>query len=272
MKKRLISILAAALGLVAMTTADAAQTLRPPKQEWSFDGIFGTFDRAALQRGLQVYREVCSGCHSLKYLAFRNLADLGYNQQEIAVLAAQATVIDGPDDEGEMFERDGLPTDYFPSPFPNDKAAAAANNGAVPPDLSLINKARKGGPDYTYAILTGYEELPENWKELDEYDFLPRTFQLQEGLSFNRYFPGHQIAMADQIAMAAPLAGGVVEYADGTEATIEQMAHDVTTFLMWTAEPKLEVRKSWGIKVMIFVFVMTVVLYFAKKRVWRDVH
>jgi ubiquinol-cytochrome c reductase cytochrome c1 subunit len=265
MKKLLIGVVAAGLGLT-LTTAEAAQTPAPPKQEWSFDGILGTFDRAALQRGLQVYREVCSGCHSVKYIAFRNLADLGYNQQEIRVFAAEATVVDGPDDEGEMFERDGLPSDYFPSPFPNDKAAAAANNGAIPPDLSLMTKARKGGPDYTYAILTGYEELPENWKELDEYNFLPRNFQLQEGLTFNRYFPGHQIAMA------APLAGGVVEYADGTEATVEQMAYDVTTFLMWTAEPKLEVRKAWGIKVMIFVFVMTVLLYFAKRRVWRDVH
>ncbi|MDH3791505.1 MAG: cytochrome c1, partial [Rhodospirillales bacterium] len=181
-------------------------------------------------------------------------------------------VVDGPDDEGEMFERDGRPSDYFPSPFPNDRAAAAANNGALPPDLSLMAKARKGGPDYTYAILTGFEELPENWKELDEYSFLPRDFKLQEGLTFNRYFPGHQIAMADQIAMAAPLAGGVVEYADGTEATIEQMSHDVTTFLMWTAEPKLEVRKAWGVKVMIFVFVLTVLLGFVKKKVWADVH
>ena len=271
MKRFLIGVLATACGL-SLTTAEAAVTPPPPKQEWSFDGPFGTFDRAALQRGLQVYQEVCSGCHSLKYVAFRNLADIGYSQNEIKLFAAEATVVDGPDDEGEMFERDGLPSDYFPSPFPNDKAAAAANNGALPPDLSLMTKARKGGPDYTYAILTGFEELPENWKELDEYSFLPRDFELQDGLTFNRYFPGHQIAMADQIAMAAPLAGGVVEYADGTEATIEQMSHDVTTFLMWTAEPKLEIRKAWGVKVMIFVFVLTVLLYFVKRKVWADVH
>jgi ubiquinol-cytochrome c reductase cytochrome c1 subunit len=271
MKRFMFGILAATFGLT-LTTAEAAVTPPPPKQEWSFDGIFGTFDRAALQRGLQVYREVCSGCHSLRYVAFRNLVDLGYNQLEIKTLAAEATVIDGPDDDGEMFERDGIPSDYFPSPFPNAKAASAANAGASPPDLSLIAKARKGGPDYVYAILTGYEELPENWKDLEEYDFLPRDFRLQEGLSFNRYFPGHQIAMADQIAMAAPLAGGVVEYADGTEATIEQMGHDVSTFLMWTAEPKLEVRKAWGVKVMIFVFVMTVLLYFVKRKVWAGLH
>ena len=268
MNRLLTGLLAAVLGL-GLSAAEAAEALAPPKQDWSFHrllGILGTFDRAALQRGLQNYRENCASCHSLKYIAFRNLSDLGYSEDEIKALAAEATVVDGPDDDGEMFERAGLPSDYLPSPFPNAKAAAAANNGALPPDLSLMAKARKGGPDHIYAVLTGYEELPENWKELDEYGFLPRDFQLQEGLSFNRHFPGFQIAMAQ------PLYEGGVEYADGTEATVEQMAHDVATFLMWAAEPKLEVRKSWGIKVMIFVFVMTVLLYFAKKRVWRDVH
>lgn len=265
MNRLLTGVLVAGLGL-GTSAAQAAESVPPPKQDWSFGGVFGTFDRAALQRGLQVYREVCASCHSLKYIAFRNLADLGYNEDEIKALAAEATVVDGPDDEGEMFERSGLPSDLLPSPFANAKAAAAANNGAVPPDLSLAAKARKGGTDYLHALLTGYEELPENWKELDEYSFLPLDFELQEGLSFNRYFPGFQIAMAQ------PLYEDGVEYADGTEATVEQMAHDVSTFLMWTAEPKLEVRKSWGVKVMIFVFVMTVLLYFAKKRVWRDVH
>jgi ubiquinol-cytochrome c reductase cytochrome c1 subunit len=255
MNRLLTGVLVAGLGL-GLTAAEAAESVAPPKQDWSFHrffGILGTFDRAALQRGLQVYREVCASCHSLKYIAFRNLADLGYNEDEIKAFAAEATVVDGPDDEGEMFERSGLPSDYLPSPFPNAKAAAAANNGAVPPDLSLMAKARKGGPDHLYAVLTGYEEPPEG-------------FDLMEGLSYNKFFPGFQIAMAQ------PLYEGGVEYADGTEATVEQMAHDVTTFLMWAAEPKLEVRKSWGIKVMIFVFVLTVLLYFAKKRVWRDVH
>ena len=265
MNRLLIGILAAGLGLGA-SAAQAAESLTPPKQEWSFGGILGTFDRAALQRGFQNYRENCAACHSLKYIAFRNLADLGYNANEIKALAAEATVVDGPDDEGEMFERAGLPADLLPSPFPNAKAAAAANNGAVPPDLSLMAKARKGGADYIHALLTGYEELPENWKDLEEYDFLPEEFELQEGLSFNRYFPGFQIAMTQ------PLYEGGIEYADGTEATIEQMAHDIATFLMWTAEPKLEVRKSWGIKAMIFVLVMTVLLYFAKRKIWRDVH
>ena len=265
MKGLLTGVLVAGFGL-GLSAAQAAESVPPPKQEWSFSGVLETFDRTALQRGLQVYREVCAGCHSLKYIAFRNLADLGYNEAEIKALASEATVIDGPDDDGEMFERAGLPSDLLPSPFPNAKAAAAANNGAVPPDLSLMAKARKGGADYSHALLTGYEELPENWKELDEYSFLPRDFELQEGLSFNRYFPGFQIAMAQ------PLYEEGVEYADGTEATVEQMAHDVSTFLMWTAEPKLEERKSWGIKAMIFVLVLTVILYLAKRKIWRDVH
>jgi ubiquinol-cytochrome c reductase cytochrome c1 subunit len=252
MKKLLIGILAAGLGLT-LTTAKAAEGVALPKHDWSFAGILGTFDRAALQRGLQVYREDCASCHSLKYIAFRNLADLGYNEEEIKAFAAEATVVDGPDDDGEMFERAGRPSDYLPSPFPNAKAAAAANNGAEPPDLSLMAKARKGGPDYIYALLTGYADPPEG-------------FDLLEELNYNKFFPGHQIAMAP------PLFEGVVEYADGTEATVEQMAHDVATFLMWTAEPKLEVRKAWGVKVMIFVLVLTVLLYFVKRKVWADVH
>jgi ubiquinol-cytochrome c reductase cytochrome c1 subunit len=252
MKKLLIGVLAAGLGLT-LTTAKAAEGVALPKQDWSFGGILGTFDRAALQRGLQVYREVCSGCHSVKYIAFRNLSDLGYTAAEIAALALEVQVVDGPNDEGEMFERDGRASDHFPAPFPNKQAAAAANNGAVPPDLSLMAKARKGGPDYTYAVLTGYEEPPAD-------------FVLMDGLNYNKFFPGHQIAMA------APLFEGGVEYADGTEATVEQMAHDVTTFLMWTAEPKLEIRKAWGVKVVIFVFVLTVLLGFVKRRVWADVH
>ena len=246
--------LGAFFGLVLGTaSAQAAEAIHIPEQDWSFDGPFGLFDDAQLQRGLQVYKEVCAGCHGLKYIAFRNLADLGYDEEQIKAFAAEAIIEDGPNDDGDMFERDGRPSDYFPSPFPNDKAAAASNGGAVPPDLSLMTKARVGGPDYTFALLTGYEEPPEG-------------FELMEGLSFNKYFPGQQIAMAP------PLYEGGVEYADGTEAPVEQMAYELTNFLMWTAEPKLEERKSWGIKVMIFVFVFTVVLYLAKRKIWRDVH
>lgn len=229
----------------------AVQTVPLPKVEWSFDGAFGTFDRAAMQRGLQVYREVCAGCHGLKYIAFRNLADLGYDEDEIKAIAAEYTVVDGPNDEGEMFEREGRPSDYFPSPFPNDRAAAAANNGAAPPDLSLMAKARAGGATYIYALLIGYDEPPADFPE---------------GANYNTYFPGNQIAMAQ------PLYEDGVTYADGTPATVEQQAKDLSHFLMWTAEPKLEDRKGMGIKVLIFLVVFTGVLYAAKRKVWSDVH
>ncbi len=247
----------AALAIVALGpwtgNSQAAEGIEIPKQDWSFGGLFGTFDRAALQRGLQVYREVCSGCHSLDLIAFRNLAELGYDEDEIKAFAAEAIVVDGPNDEGEMFERAGFPSDYFPAPFANTKAAAAANGGAIPPDLSLMAKARVGGPDYLHALLSGYQEPPAD-------------FDLLEGLSYNAYFPGHQIAMAQ------PLDDDAVEYADGTEATLEQMAGDLTTFLMWAAEPMLETRKQWGIKVLLFLIVFTGLLYAAKRKVWANLH
>jgi ubiquinol-cytochrome c reductase cytochrome c1 subunit len=246
--------LGAVFGLVlAASAAQAAEEIKLPPVDWSFDGPCGLFDDAQLQRGLQIYREVCSGCHSLKYVAFRNLADLGYNEEEIKAFASEATIVDGPNDEGEMYEREGRPSDYFPSPFPNAKAAAAANNGAVPPDLSLMAKAREGGPTYIHAILTGYEEEPSD-------------FQLLEGLNYNKYFPGHQIAMAQ------PIDDDSVEYADGTPATLDQEARDVAAFLMWTAEPKLENRKTTGIWVLMFFLFVTGVTYAAKKKIWADLH
>jgi ubiquinol-cytochrome c reductase cytochrome c1 subunit len=181
------------------------------------------------------------------------LEALGYGEDEIKAFAAEYTAIDGPDDEGEMFERPGRPSDYFPSPFPNDKAAAAANGGAVPPDLSLMAKARPHGPDYIRAFLLGYEEPPAD-------------FEGTEGSNYNPYFPGRQTAMPE------PLFDDAVEYADGTEATAEQMATDVTNFLMWTAEPFLEKRHSMGIKVVLFLLVFTGILYAAKRKVWSDLH
>ncbi|MFQ5775482.1 MAG: cytochrome c1 [Kiloniellaceae bacterium] len=237
------------LGSGAALAAEA----KVPAYDWSFEGVFGRFDRAAMQRGLQVYREVCSGCHSLRLIAFRNLAALGYDEAEITEIAGEYSVIDGPDDEGEMFERQGRPSDRFPPPFPNAKAAAAANNGAVPPDLSLMAKARKGGPSYIRALLTGYEEPPAD-------------FELLEGLNYNAYFPGAQIAMPP------PLFEDAVEYQDGTPASPDQMASDVATFLMWTAEPDLETRKRMGIKVILFLLVFTGVLYATKRKVWADIH
>ncbi len=260
MKTHRNRILGAVLGLgfaasavIGAPSAQAAEGTALPHQSWSFDGIFGSFDRAAMQRGLQIYREVCAGCHGLKRIAFRNLTDLGYGEEEIKAFASEATIVDGPDDEGEMFEREGRPPDYFPSPFPNDKAAAAANGGAAPPDLSLMAKARKGGPDYIYALLTGYEDPPAD-------------FELMEGLNYNPYFPGNQIAMA------APLDDDAVEYADGTEASLDQMSKDVANFLMWTAEPSLEVRKRTGVKVILFLIVLTALFYAVKRKIWSDLH
>jgi len=316
MRKGLLFGLAGLAALTSLSVSGAAQAAGEgpalPHIEWSFDGPFGTYDRHSLQRGLQVYREVCSSCHGLKYVAFRNLADLGYNEDEIKAIAAEYTVTDGPNDEGEMFERPGAPSDYFPSPFPNDKAAAAANGGAAPPDLSLMAKARVGGPDYTHAVLTGYGDLvsPEvlEWifeheterrmaayeaaraeylDKLDAYEdkveddptarrpVEPEEPQpvtsiedlgLAETSNFNAYFPGYGIAMAQ------PLYEDGITYADGTPATVDQMATDVSHFLMWAAEPKLEDRKGTGIKVLIFLVVFTGVLYAAKRKVWRDVH
>ena len=254
MRKLSIGVAAAVLlfGLQA-GAALAAEGKELPERDWSFSGIFGQFDRGAMQRGLQVYREVCSGCHGLRFIAFRNLAALGYGEDEVKVIAAEYSIVDGPNEEGDMFERPGRPADRFPSPFPNDKAAAASNNGAVPPDLSLIVKARTGGADYVHALLTGYAEPPEDREIL-------------EGQNYNLYFPGNVTAMAE------PLFEDAVEYGDGTPATVERMATDVATFLAWAAEPEMEERKSMGIGVMLFLLVFTGVLYAAKRKVWADLH
>ena len=274
MKRVVASALCAAvmsLGVLGsgVQTAAAAEDAAPiPDYDWSFDGIFGHFDRAAAQRGLQVYRESCAGCHSLRFVAFRDLADLGYNEEQIKAFAAEATVVDGPDSEGEMFERDGLPADRFPSPFPNANAAAAANGGAAPPDLSLMAKARPGGASYIRALVGhGYSDEPsaeflEEFREKHEGE----EFELLDGQNFNLYFPGYKIAMA------APLFEDGVEYQDGTPATVEQMAEDVSHFLMWTAEPKLEERKRIGLKVVLFLLVFTGILYAVKRKVWADLH
>jgi ubiquinol-cytochrome c reductase cytochrome c1 subunit len=252
--KRIIAGVLTAAFLALGTQAQAAEAEAPPKYDWSFDGIFGKFDRAALQRGYQVYREVCAACHSMRLVAFRDLTDLGYDVDQIKAFAAESTVVDGPDDEGEMFERDGRPADRMPSPFPNAKAAAAANGGAAPPDLSLMAKARKEGPSYIRALVSvGYEEPPAD-------------VEILEGQNYNIYFPGNRIAMAP------PLDDDAVEYQDGTEASVDQMAADVAQFLMWTAEPKMEQRKETGIKVILFLLVFTGILYAIKRKVWADLH
>ena len=234
-------------------TAGAQEAPSPPHQEWSFNGVFGTYDRAALQRGYQVYKEVCAACHPVKHLAFRDLADIGYREDEIKGIAAQVQVTDGPNDNGEMFQRPARPSDPIPGPFPNDQAARAANNGALPPDLSLITKAREDGPNYVYAILTGFKDPPQG-------------FKLTEGTYYDEYFPGHQIKMPP------PLSAVQVKYADGTPATVPQMAHDVVSFLEWAAEPTLEQRHRMGLKVMLFLIIATGVFYAAKRKIWSRIH
>ena len=231
--------------------ADEIQQL--PRQQWSFDGVFGTYDRASSQRGFQVYKEVCSVCHPVKHLHFRDLADIGYSEDEVKGIAAGYQVTDGPNDEGQMYQRPGRPSDPIPGPFPNDQAARAANNGSLPPDLSLIVKARPGGSDYVYAILTGYEEAPAG-------------FNLLQGMNYNEFFAGHQIAMPP------PLSDNAVTFADGVPASVPQMAHDAATFLTWAAEPRLEDRHRTGFKVTLFLVVAAGVFYAAKRKIWAPIH
>ena len=244
----LAAVLASLPGLAA-ANGDSS----PPHQRWSFDGAFGTYDRASAQRGFQIYTQVCSACHPVKHLHFRDLAEIGYSEDEIKAFAAAVQVTDGPNDQGKMYQRPGRPSDPIPDPFPNDQAARAANNGALPPDQSLIVKAREGGPDYVYAILTGYTPTPAG-------------FQLPSGMYYNKYFLGHQIAMPP------PLAANSVTFADGTPATIPQMAHDIVTFLNWASEPELETRHRAGFAVFFFLIVTAGILYAVKRKTWARLH
>lgn len=245
--------IALAIGLFATAPAHAAgEAIVIPDTKFSFDGVFGTYDRASAQRGFQVYKEVCSACHSLRLLSYRNLRELGLTEAQVEAIAAGYQITDGPNDEGQMFERPGRPADRFRKPFANDAAARAANNGALPPDLSVIAKAREGGADYLYALLTGYADPPAGVTVMD-------------GMNYNKYFPGHQIAMA------SPLNPDQVDYADGTKATVEQMARDVATFLQWAAEPELEQRRALGVKIIIFLTILAGLTYAVKRKVWADV-
>jgi ubiquinol-cytochrome c reductase cytochrome c1 subunit len=250
-------VLLPALGLLATLSAAPAfaqEEVPPPKQDWSFSGPLGTYDRASLQRGFQVYKEVCSACHAMSLVSYRNLSALGFSDAEIKAIAASVEVMDTePNDQGEFVERQGRPADHFKSPFANEQASRAANNGAYPPDLSLMTKARAGGADYVHAILTGYHEPPTG-------------MTVPEGMNYNQYFHGHMIAMP------APLSEGAVTFADNTPATVEQMAHDVATFLTWAAEPEMEQRKRLGVKVLLFLLLMTGVIFAWKRKVWADIH
>ena len=248
-------------------------------QSWTFSGVFGHFDRAQLQRGYKVYQEVCSNCHGMRLLSFRNLGEAGgpeFSEAEVKAIAAGFQVVDGPNRDGEMFERDGKPSDRFVSPFKNDNEARSANNSALPPDLSVIGKARglhreipwylapfhwlqeiaagyqEGGADYMFALLTGYAEAPSD-------------FELAEGMEYNKVFPGHQIAMP------SPLSDEAVEYTDGTPQTVTQYARDLSAFFMWAADTKLEQRKQLGFRVMIYLLILTVLLYLAKRKLWSRV-
>ena len=221
------------------------------KQNWPFNGIFGRFDKASLQRGFKVYSEVCSACHGLRHVSYRDLVGIGYSNDEIKVIAGEYEINDGPNDEGEMFIRDAKISDKFVGPYENDQIARLANNGAYPPDLSLIVKARAGGADYIYSLLNGYKDFPE-------------SFEASEGMYYNEYYPGNQIAMPPQIE------DDLVEFDDGTTASHMQIARDITSFLAWTAEPELENRKSLGVKTLFFLILITIMLLGVKRKVWKN--
>ena len=229
----------------------AGEKINYPQLNWSFSSVFGTFDRAAQQRGLQVYKEVCSGCHGLRLLAYRNLKAIGYNHDEIKAFAAENSVY-SLNDDGEEVERPARPSDKFVSPYPNEQAARAANGGAYPPDLSLIVKARPDGANYLHALLTGYVDAPADKK-------------VPDGMYYNKYYSGNLIGMPQ------PLYADGVEYADGTKATPDQMAKDVTAFLAWASEPELEKRKSLGVTVMLFLLLLTILSYLAMKQIWAPI-
>ena len=236
-------------------SSQSAEKVEYLKTDWSFKGLFGKFDRGALQRGYQVYTEVCASCHSMKYVSYRNLAEKGgpeFTEAQAKAIAASFEVTDGPNSDGEMFTRPGKLSDKFVMPYENVKAAQAANGGAYPPDMSVLVKARGGGVDYIYSLLQGYEEAPSN-------------ISLDDGVYYNKYMYGNKIRMA------APLSDGLVEYGDGTSATLEQMSKDVTTFLMWSAEPHLESRHRMGFKAIVYLIILTVLVYFSMKKIWSRV-
>ncbi|MCV0397443.1 MAG: cytochrome c1 [Rhizobiaceae bacterium] len=270
-------ILGLSVGLAGAALAAEGETphyplVKPVEQDWSFEGPFGHYDKGQLQRGLKVYREGCAACHGLSLVAFRNLEALGYSDGQVRALAAEYQVEDGPDSNGDMFERDAIPSDRFPSPFANPEQAAASNNGAAPPDLSLIAKGRavergfptfildvftqyaEGGPDYIYNLLTGYE------------DEAPEGVQVPEGAYYNPHF-----IAGPALAMPPPLSDGLITYDDGSPETVDQYARDISAFLMWAAEPHMEARKKTGFSVLVFLVIFGALVYLTKRKVWAEV-
>ena len=250
---KIFSILA--LIFIIQTNSIAAEKVDYLKTNWSFKGLFGKFDRGSLQRGYQVYTEVCASCHSMKYLSYRNLSEKGgpeFSVAEAKAIAASFEVTDGPNADGEMFQRPAKLSDKFVMPYENVKAAQAANGGAYPPDMSVLVKARGGGVDYIYSLLQGYEDAPDG-------------VMLDEGVYYNKYMYGNKIKMS------APLSDGIVEYGDGTIASVDQMSKDVTTFLMWAAEPHLETRHRMGFKAIVYLIILTIFVYFSMKKIWSRV-
>jgi cytochrome c1 len=255
----LASLGAGAMAVSAESVSASEAEQHPPSLHWHFEGQFGTYDRAAAQRGYQVYAEVCSACHSLQLLAYRNLMELDLTESQVKGLIKDITVPDIGDD-GQPMERPARLSDSFKKPFPNAAAAAAANNGKAPPDLSVMIKAREDGPNYVHGILTGYvpfEKLtPEQIKE----------FSVTKDDYFNKYFPGHKIGMPP------PLTDDRVTFTDGTKATIDQEASDVVQFLAWASEPHMEERKRTGVRVILFLLAMAGLMYAVKRQVWSDKH
>ncbi len=254
--KKLISLVILFISIFSFQNHSiSAEKIKFLETDWTFKGLFGKYDRGALQRGYQVYTEVCSACHSMQYLSYRNLAEPGgpeFTEQEAKFIAASFEVQDGPNSEGEMFTRPAKLSDKFVMPYDNVEAAKAANGGAYPPDMSVLAKARKGGADYIYSLLLGYDDPPANIK-------------LDDGVYYNKYMYGNKIKMS------APLSDGLVEYSDGTQATEEQMAKDVTTFLMWSAEPHLETRHKTGFRVIVYLIILSILVYLTMKKIWSRV-
>ena len=255
MRKVLIISLAILLSLSIQLKINSAEKVELMKTDWTFKGLLGKFDRASLQRGYQVYTEVCAACHSMKYISYRNLMEKGgpeFSEVQVKAIAASFEVTDGPNADGEMFSRPARLSDKFPMPYPNEKAAQAANGGAYPPDMSVLAKARKGGVDYLYSVLLGYEDPPAG-------------VTLDEGVYYNKFMYGNKIKMPKV------LEDDLIEYSDGTPVTEEQMAKDVVTFLMWSAEPHLETRHKMGFRAIIYLIILTVLVYFSMKKIWSRI-